>query len=662
MKTDLFSISKIFTERLLRIPDYQRGYAWTEKQLKDYWNDLIQLELGKNHYIGVLTLEDVPKDTIENWSDDHWIIKSKSYSPFYVVDGQQRLTTTIVLIQAITESIEADDKLNFTSVDDIKRKYLFDSKDEGASRSYIFGYEKDNPSYEYLKTNIFLENSASSYQAQETIYTHNLEFSKKYFIEKLSELNIDAIEEIYTKITQNFLFNIYAISNDIDVFVAFETMNNRGKALSHLELLKNRLIYLSTKFKVDDYEKKALRKLINDSWKSIYHYLGKNKENPLDDDFFLENHFLLYFDNIESDDIEGGYRIRYFSRRHRQRFKDYLLGSKFTAKNINAKDKNGNEKLSLVDVKKYAESMKDSVEIWYQILNPLDSSFTRDEKKWLEKICRQDIEYAAPLIMVFFQQEENSAKRIQLLQAIERFIFFMYLFRDQYYIYVGSQTLFLSFSSKLSNKKITSDKVIEEIENILDKTKKDKQQLKAIKDSFRGGDFYKWRGIKYFLYEYDLHLKSQSRTSRDKIVWESFIEDNKDYHTVEHIYPQRPKKECWTSMYSIYSPKERNALRHSLGNLVPLSRAKNSSFQNKCFTDKLGTENNKVGFKYGSYSENEIACKSEWSAKDILERGIKLLDFMERRWNINFGEETEKIQLLNLSFVKKKETRKKHNN
>ncbi len=44
MKTQLMSISKIFTERLLRIPDYQRGFAWTEKELRDFWNDLTQLE------------------------------------------------------------------------------------------------------------------------------------------------------------------------------------------------------------------------------------------------------------------------------------------------------------------------------------------------------------------------------------------------------------------------------------------------------------------------------------------------------------------------------------------------------------------------------------------------------------------------------------------
>lgn len=651
MKTDLFSISKIFTERLLRIPDYQRGYAWSEKQLKDYWTDLIQLESGKNHYIGVLTLEDVPNDIVDTWEDDQWIIKAKNYAPFYVVDGQQRLTTTIILIQAITESIRNGVKLNFTTVDDIKKKYLFDSKDEGVSRSYIFGYEKDNPSYEYLKTKIFLEKTTSSYRAQETIYTHNLEYAKKFFIDKLSKMIINEVEHIYTKVTQNLLFNIYAISNDIDVFVAFETMNNRGKELSHLELLKNRLIYLTTKFNVENYERSALRKLINDSWKSIYHYLGKNKKKPLDDDLFLENHFILYFGDILAEDEGYRYRVRYLRRRYHMQFKEYLLESKFTAKNI---VETGNNKLTLTDVKNYSESLKESVEIWYQILNPLDSDYSSDEKLWLEKLCRQGIEPIAPLVMVFFQKELNVNKRVVLLKAIERFNFFVYLVRYQNYFDIHNYN-FLELSKRLAKNEISSDGVIEEIGEWLERIKKDKQLITIIKDSFKKEGFYNWRGIKYFLYEYDLHLKSQSKTNRDKIIWENFIEDPEDHHTIEHVYPQRPKKDCWMKVYEKYSSQEKSFLRHSLGNLVPLSRAKNSSFQNSCFETKLGTEESKVGFRYGSYAENEIACKSSWTAIDILERGLRLLSFMEERWGIGLGDNAEKVKFLNLSFLAKRE-------
>ncbi|QXE22565.1 hypothetical protein B6N60_01248 [Richelia sinica FACHB-800] len=112
MEKELYSLSKIFTEKLYRIPDYQRGYAWSLKQLKDFWNDLQQLENRKNHYLGVLTLEEVPIQVINNWHDDSWIIQSKGYDSYYIVDGQQRLTTSIILIQAFIECIEPNQKLN----------------------------------------------------------------------------------------------------------------------------------------------------------------------------------------------------------------------------------------------------------------------------------------------------------------------------------------------------------------------------------------------------------------------------------------------------------------------------------------------------------------------------------------------------------------------
>ncbi|EGL55306.1 hypothetical protein MAMP_02300 [Methylophaga aminisulfidivorans MP] len=548
----------------------------------------------------------------------------------------------------------ADKKLNFTSIAEIKKKYLFDSKDDGVSRSYIFGYEKDNPSYEYLKTKIFLENSSSSYKNEETIYTHNLELAKSFFIAKLRNLEFDEIERVYTKVTQNFLFNIYAISRDIDVFVAFETMNNRGKELSHLELLKNRLIYLSTKFNVADYEKQILRRLINDSWKSIYHYLGKNKLKPLNDDLFLENHFILYFGNILKDEMDGSRGIRYIQRQYKYYFKDYLLEEKFTAKSINASTDDKNKNLTLIEVKKYAESLKESVETWYQILNPNDSSYSTDEKVWLEKLCRIGIEPVAPLIMVFFQQEKNTQLRIKLLKSLEKFMFFIYLVRYQHFLDVGAYQ-FLEISAELTTGKLTPEKALESLSERNEKLKKDKNLINIIKDSFKRSGFYNWRGIKYFLYEYDLNLKNESKTNRDKINWDNFIiEDDSDHYTVEHIYPQRPRKECWTKLYNIYSSKEKSVLRHSLGNLLPLSRAKNSSFQNKCFKDKLGSEAVRVGFRYGSYAENEVACKDSWTANDILERGIKLLNFMESRWDINIGETSEKIKFLNLSFVLKK--------
>jgi uncharacterized protein with ParB-like and HNH nuclease domain len=82
----------------------------------------------------VLTLEEVPEKTWSNWDKDAWIIRSRRFKPYFVVDGQQRLTTVVILLKAILE-LERPAHLNFTPRDDVRRKYIFDSKPEDASRS-----------------------------------------------------------------------------------------------------------------------------------------------------------------------------------------------------------------------------------------------------------------------------------------------------------------------------------------------------------------------------------------------------------------------------------------------------------------------------------------------------------------------------------------------
>lgn len=648
METQLQSISKIFTERLYRIPDYQRGYAWSEKQLKDFWNDIIQLEEGKSHYVGVLTLEKVPMDTYNKWVDDKWIITSKSFEPYYIVDGQQRLTTTIVLIQAITEQLSKKDTLNYASVDEIRKRYIFDSKDGGISRSYIFGYEKDNPSYEFLKTKIFLENSGAGYIKEETIYTHNLIFAKEYFKKQLKGISKSDLEIIFRKVTQHLLFNIYSITSDIDVFIAFETMNNRGKPLSNLELLKNRLIYLSTKFIADESERIQLRKRINDSWKGVYHYLGRNKERPLKDDMFLMNHFMIYFGHeIETEENIDSLQPRRIKSFYRDNYEDYLLEQKFNLKNLQA---DGDKKITITEVNNYIENLQESVQIWFSLYNPtLINEYENEEKLMLDKFYRLGFNHFAPLLLVCYLKKPDKTIRLKLLNTLERFAFIFMLtsFRyhnthlwelNRYAIQIAKGDLSIS-----NLEKILADKITVAITN--------KDFINDLAKKFASEGFYDWSGIRYFLFEYELHLKGNGKVKKQKINWHEYLNEQDDYVTIEHIYPQTPKDNCWKDLFNIYGIKERRTLNNSLGNLLPLSKPKNSSLQNKCFKDKIDNGQNQIGFRYGSYSENEISKFTEWTPKNILERGLRLLEFAEKRWDIPLGDNISKIKILNLDFL-----------
>src|SRR3954447_10027665 len=101
------SLDSIFKEKIFRIPDYQRGYAWQREQLKDFWEDLINLSGDKSHYTGVLTLKLIPNHFIPESAKEYWLVDDHSYHVYHIVDGQQRLTTFIIFLQAFIEFVKA---------------------------------------------------------------------------------------------------------------------------------------------------------------------------------------------------------------------------------------------------------------------------------------------------------------------------------------------------------------------------------------------------------------------------------------------------------------------------------------------------------------------------------------------------------------------------
>ena len=162
--------------------------------------------------------------------------------------------------------------------------------------------------------------------------------------------------------------------------------------------------------------------------------------------------------------------------------------------------------------------------------------------------------------------------------------------------------------------------------------------------------FYRWDGIRYFLFEYEQALKAKGKQSTSKLDWKEFTSRMKDHVTLEHIYPQTDTDPYWMSKFGYLDSQQKTLLVHSLGNLLPLSRSKNSSLQNDAFELK---KNNGCGVGYynGSISENEVNTQNDWTPQEIRERGISLLTFMEKRWNIVLGDDAFKAKLLHLDKI-----------
>lgn len=154
--------------------------------------------------------------------------------------------------------------------------------------------------------------------------------------------------------------------------------------------------------------------------------------------------------------------------------------------------------------------------------------------------------------------------------------------------------------------------------------------------------------IKYFLYEYETELSIKNNIQ--KVDWRLFTKVEKDKVTIEHILPQTPTKWYWRNQFRQYSDEEIKLLSSSLGNLLPLAQSINSSLQNDSFPDKKNPTSGNRGYYKGSNSEIEVSIEEDWTANSIQNRGIKLLEFMEKRWRINLTDE-DKSKLLHIKFV-----------
>lgn len=668
MEDSLKNLSVLFRDTLFRIPDYQRGYAWEKKQIEDFWNDLNNIDNNKlnDHYAGVITTQLIPKDDLkkDKWNNDRWLIDKKRYNPIYLVDGQQRITTAILLISAIVKVIEekfpSKKEINFTSIDNIKERFLYEKKSTSDIYSCIFGYESTDTSYNFYCEEILNIPNFGKTNIR-TKYTENIKDAFSFFETKLKKLSFEQIEDLYMILTNNLVFNLYQISDKLDVFVTFETMNNRGKMLSNLELLKNRFIYLTTLAPIDVEDitqHLSARDIINDSWKTIYSYLGKNEKRMLEDQEFLFAHCLVYKSNSNE------FIDQSLSSRNRWDFYNasILLDTIFT------RNKLKENKITLDDIIHFSQRLAESSQYWFEINNPGYSNFSSDLVEEIYKfnlLCRNSRIYRHndnPIIILFrfFKNESDDFTRLQFLKYLSKYCLAFVLFEEAPVL--GRKIIDIHL--ELMESKITKDKIVNasrELRTTLRaKTHQDlifRVLLKNIKNGSKSQNqnrmsYYEnyMFPTEYILKLYELALINENEdatfTIQDKI---NYL--HSEQYTIEHVYPTNDTLEWKSCLSKDFSTAERYNIKNNIGNLVYISTNKNNRLKNKPFTVKKGVLGSKVGFINGTYSEKEIAQNEVWTEQEICDRGIRIISFFWDLLHLPKISNTKKKELLGLSFL-----------
>ena len=248
----------------IEIPIYQRAYSWDKEQCEQFFNDLVEQD-GNSYHYGIFIFE---KD------DD---------KKYFIVDGQQRLTTAVLFFASLTKFLSEENK------DIIKKTYL----------SGLFStVNEDNEYFERI-----IQNLSCGDKRAETISQIKIKEGFDFFCKKLDKIvkskELEKIDKIQKSI-ENARIRIFEVDNKAEASQIFEYQNNRGIHASDFEIIK---AYLFNQIFIDPNYSEVDIDEIRVTISFIYRNLEAISEHFPEDDILWCWFYL--FENTIDKNIEG---------------------------------------------------------------------------------------------------------------------------------------------------------------------------------------------------------------------------------------------------------------------------------------------------------------------------------------------------------------------
>jgi hypothetical protein len=602
-----YNLQKVFSDRLFRVPDYQRGYAWEEQQWRDLVEDLELLAPGHDHYIGTLILHQSEEQSTLVDSE------GTNYAIFSVVDGQQRLTTLVVLLNTACQSMQSIDGRAALS-QGIRKRYVITTDRNGLPLPKLT-LNRDCHDF-YVKA--ILENAPIL--TGPTIRSHELlsaaaTYFSNYLASKRSDLGSAYpgwLDSLVEKICIRLTHLVYTLNSAAEAGVVFETMNNRGRPLNEMEKVKNFLLYAATKLDPD--AESHLTDVTNGAWTHILESLmAADLGSASNEDQLLRVHWLMAYD----------YQSTNWEKNRSRSIKDWFKPQKY----VTDKSK------WLHGLLAYVESLRNSATAYCDINSPNRLESFADFKsepelrneviRWSEKLTRlgSPASFLPFLIAIRHRASGNAAMYLEAIRLCERFIFRVYdvLDRPAY----TARTVLHRLGNQVYSGRDISGALDELRANLLAYCSQETYEKRLRERQ----DWYSWRGVKYFLYEYELRL-AQLAGHPVKVGWAELKEPKE---SIEHILPQNPSADgYWQSRFN---ETARKTYTHDIGNLC--LTLDNSWLGNKPFPEKVGDAGRVVGYANSKlYSEHALAGYKDWAPAEIEARRKELLAWADQRWHV----------------------------
>lgn len=543
---DKILLYKLFDEFWFNIPEYQRPYVWDEEQIDELLEDLwfaFKNKREDEYFLGSLVL---------------YRKKESAYMDFNVLDGQQRLTSLLLMLAVIRDLLEKPKKSNSCG------QFIYQTEDSFRRRpsrvKLIYKIREDVQDF----INEFIKNKDSTKEVSKlkeiskkkniTIanMAKNILLFKKFFEKNKEDLEIFA----------DYLFNrvvfMYVSTNEFeDSYRLFTILNNRGIPLRNSDILKSENIGVIKDLK----EKEKYGK----KWEDL--------ENSFKEDEF--NRFLSFIRTIFA----------------KTKARENLL----------------NEYKKLYEEKLLIKG-KDTIDLlikyrgyYDKLLEFIDFDLGNDYKNLITimKFSLYSTDWIPPLL--FYYHKFKDKKLLEFLKKLE-------------FKFTGDWILRESPTKRLNN----MNSIIKRIEKI--KSNEPNEilseddlfyiDLDELEDTLMK-NIYGKRFTRFLL------LKLEYLLTDSSVVHIS----NHKYISVEHVLPQNPKID--SKWYDDFIADEMEYWTHKLGNLILISKRKNSKLSNLDFLEK---KNRYLKSRIEIFPSHKIFLeRNEWNIVILKERQEKLL-------------------------------------
>ena len=563
----------LLEKRLFRIPRYQRAYSWGRAERQDMFNDIQQLKEkpGTSHFMA--TVVGLGRDTVEIGTDEYKFIE--------IVDGQQRLTTLVILLKVIEQELEhtvIGEKMGLalagadgTVLPPAARQKrelqeLLIKQDEVTEILLQTNHDRSQYFANFLR-----EGTSPLVSEAQTLADRELLSAIhecKSFVQKWD----DPLELL--RLLKNKLYFIFHETRDVKtVYTVFEVLNDRGLAVSWLAKLKSRL--METVFEANQGNRTEQLDELHRIWGAFYGIVGLRA-------------------GVDTESLRFAATLR--SRKVSKVFGEETSVDRFR-KEVDT------------DVAKAIE-----ISNWLLKVVQAVNRLQEEKRQAVTKIRHSRLLAVAIMLRDFTEDEER-----RLLDQWEKTSFIIFgLCRKDARTGVGD---FVQLASEvLNNPALSSDDIAERIRQLgADYTEVE------IHGSLCDQDCYtKWKEeLRYLLCRYEEHLAEERGQRFSNEQWNRIWEESAAT-SIEHILPQSKGSQ---------SKSGNGIFVHTLGNLLLLPPRLNSELKDKNPQTKVDAYQGTGLLIAGDVAET-IQRKEGWSEVEIETRENELLEWVFDEYNV----------------------------